>query len=808
MPNWAIVIGIDQYWVPQACLRGAVRDALKMREWLVNVDGGAVPNRNLFLLLGPAPNSPQPPAGVQALPATQDKLIEAIELLLNRSGGRGERFFFYYSGHGLSSRIDFSQEDGIIPTDFSNILTTKALTLRSIFELFQGVQFQEQYFFVDACRNIPWEKEFRLGDYPLPRKLTPPVPPQFTMFATSPGVKAIEIRQAGDERGAFTEALLAGLGGAGTAKVWDEEAQEYVVRWDNLFKYVEAQVQQKRLDVGNDLIQAPRQRGERGSQNPVLGRFSEGTFAPERLEISLEPQAVLGQAELMVGDLGGTLETAKNFSQLPVRFNLEPRTYSVRAFAPGHRLEKRYYSVDLYEPLELSVRLVPGEPPSSQNQVFDPMKGIGDEHASLHVRTPDPLAYLEITDNTGAVLRSAQGELRVGDLLPGFYRARLRTPEGGTVEELVELLPGEAEAVDLESPQLPETELFWQMLGQAGITAEADNTLFPSEAIGPAANMQVSTLLALAGGAASEDTGMGEKLRHSGVWSFSEMVGGQARNGVQILLGMSIHTPQQTQDFLSKARLRIWRQDEAVPQAAVELTQAPDIAGLAGHAWDLPPGAYWLAFEMPEQPALVFAVTVLEERLTLIVLEHSSGGPLNIYQYLPSLTPGEPADPRYSGARFPILRRLELIQRSYISGRLDQAYQDAWQLLSAKWVDPMAGCLGAYLLIRLGRTNELSTAVDNLTHSFDGLSDGYLLKAVYEANQGHRDEALRAYRDALGRGLPIFSDGLALLAAALDEYQIDHPRADFARRAFEQRARGMLWAVMPIPLLSAGEALF
>ena len=28
MANWAVVIGINQYWLPRACLAGAVKDAL------------------------------------------------------------------------------------------------------------------------------------------------------------------------------------------------------------------------------------------------------------------------------------------------------------------------------------------------------------------------------------------------------------------------------------------------------------------------------------------------------------------------------------------------------------------------------------------------------------------------------------------------------------------------------------------------------------------------------------------------------------------------------------------------------------
>src|SRR5262249_36327959 len=155
-----------------------------------------------------------------------DSLILAMEELLRRAG---ENFYFYFAGHGLTSRMDFSNENGIVLDDFTDRLTTKSLTVRSIIEGFQAADFRQQFFFIDACVNIPWEREFRLGEYPNPRSPRTPPPPQFVMYATSPGVKAIEIQEAGNEHGAFTATLLEALAGKGNAKVWDNEMQEYVV---------------------------------------------------------------------------------------------------------------------------------------------------------------------------------------------------------------------------------------------------------------------------------------------------------------------------------------------------------------------------------------------------------------------------------------------------------------------------------------------------------------------------------------------------------------------------------------------------
>jgi len=191
--NWALVIGVDQYWTPAACLRGAVRDALEMRAWLLSAEGGNVPADNLFLLLSPAADSAK--VDISPVPsATRDNIVLILDDLLQASGGQGERFFFYFAGHGATARIDFSNQDSIVPTDFTPRLTAKAIPLRSIFEHLQASQFGEQFFFVDACRNIPWEKEereFRVGPLDVPRRPEPPVPPQFIMYATAPLLRAL-----------------------------------------------------------------------------------------------------------------------------------------------------------------------------------------------------------------------------------------------------------------------------------------------------------------------------------------------------------------------------------------------------------------------------------------------------------------------------------------------------------------------------------------------------------------------------------------------------------------------------------------
>ncbi|MBN1461012.1 MAG: caspase family protein [Armatimonadetes bacterium] len=827
MANWAIVIGIDRYWRPERHLKGAVSDALKVREWLTDVNGGAVPSRNLTLLVSPTSNGSQIPPGVTTLDATRDNIVAAIAKLLQISNGQGDRFFFYYSGHGLNCRRDFANENAIVPSDFTDLHTDKALSLKSIYELFRATQFSEQFFIVDGCRNIPWETEFRIGDYPHPRKSTPPVPPQFIMYATSPGLTATQVIQAGDARGAFTEALLDGLHGQGIAKVWDEVIGQYVLRWENLFRYVEAQVASRKLEAGGEFIQVPRQDGEHGSENPELARFSGGSFPQEHLDVELEPSEAVHQAEVVVGDLGGVIQQKSGITQVPVRFDLEPRTYSVRAGAPGYRSEKRFYPVHLYGQKTVPVRLVkaaatpidiqwstldylgPGGPALHPHTVSPPTapmanltKGLGEPPTpgTVELRSRDPLAKLELADDTGRIIASGQEALQVEDLAPGFYRGRLVTPEGDAIDHLIELTPGEREEVLLRAPLPPDSELFRQVAETAGFDIESDNTIRPSEATGPAAMLQVSTILALAAGAANEVTYAGEKLGQIGVTPFHDIAGPAATSGVQIVLGVEGSTPNLAGEYVSQIRLGCWRQSESPPGATQPPALSPSQPGLGQYAWDKDPGPYWLSIEAPGQRAVALAITVLPDRVALIVFHRDAGGDVSIHHYLPSLAPDCQEDPRTGiDLSFPLLRRSELIQRSYSSGRLEEPDRYAAELLYLKWIEPIAGCLGGYIMLRTNPTRDLlKIAVGNMTSHFGDLSDSHVLKADYLAAKGQESQSAETFAKALDHGLPVVSEGLVRLVDGVHRHQIDHPAVPLFEEALRKRVRGLLWTAVPV----------
>ncbi len=77
MNDWAIVVSVDHYpasanWT----LRGAVCDAIGMRDWLLSPHGANIAPDHLTLLLAPVPGAPAPT--VNFTEATHDRDVDLM----------------------------------------------------------------------------------------------------------------------------------------------------------------------------------------------------------------------------------------------------------------------------------------------------------------------------------------------------------------------------------------------------------------------------------------------------------------------------------------------------------------------------------------------------------------------------------------------------------------------------------------------------------------------------------------------------------------------------------------------------------
>jgi len=1057
MANWAIVIGINEYWNPAANLRGAVDDALKMVGWLTNQKGGDVPPQNLCLLTRPTP----PPSTFPLHPrivkrdATYDDVVEAGIDLVNKSGGQGERFFFYFSGHGLINHMNFVDESVMVLADFSNVHPEKSITISSVREYFGNTAFTEQFFFFDACRNmLDWKREFRVGEFPLPGESDPArlqSVSQCVLSATSPGLRAIEL----NERGAFTEVLLAGLGGAGKAKIYDKDKDEYLVRADRLFAYVKEEVSKKKILVTEPpapaLYQSVYPEIKNVTVQPTLAHIPRNAVDTERLELYIEPDGLWTQTTVKVRLTSEDAEYDKEIAPIngvPVEFPpaILPMFYTVRVEASGFRPEKRRWPFELYEPKRLDVRLIPNPSPSGQhteggvidvnamsedmafgqrvkgaakdalsavtsnrsleregerenamdnahheaNSVFDESDGVrnasvgasagtstgrsrmvtgmfrdrdsaekayssinsrgyskddvnvlmGDETRKMHfsddapsselgdkalegagvgsaiggtvgavlaaiaaigtsvalpgiglvvagplaaalagagaggltgglvgalvgsgipedrareyeagvkeggivmginprndedadyfsnefkthrgesiyrdtqdlqvavtvknidhtpipaqliVKATDILAPLEVTDNAGTMLKAGHGSLTITDLKPGFYRARLVTPEGQATEEVIELSSGERETVLLAAPQPPNAGLFKTIVDNTKFYIKKDDhTLHLSESIGAMATAQLTTMLTLVGSIVDERYGWGPKTEGLSLKSFRDETPDGTTSGLRVICADETVPAEGVTEHSSKSKVRFWLQEQAIPSSFDTLAASAKIAALSQFTSAASPGTYWLSLELPERNPVVFPVAVLSNRLMLLVVHLSTQGSVRVFNYSPSLDLTE-----FPGEKAVALRRLELMQRFYLNGQLEHAYQNAPDLHNAKLVDPLAGCLSGYTMLKLGKAAELDVVARYMVNNFGELSDSFVLMAEHLTTLNNIDAAADAYRTALSRGVPLFADGLVRLLSGVQKHHIEHHRVELIKEVYMRRARGLLWS--------------
>src|SRR3954454_13979501 len=613
MASWAVVIGINRYWLPQACLDGAVKDALDMRKWLLDPNGGNVAKENLTLLL--APREGEEPRNVRWADATKDNIVQGIADLVQRSGGQGERLYFFYAGHGITARVANSDETTIVGTDFTDVLTDNSCTLSSLLEFFETTQFQNQFFFVDACRNIPWKGEIVPGRWTRPQLRDPGLPPvqQFTFYATSPGSEAREA----DERGAFTKVLVDGLRGDGAAKAWSPEGDGYVVRWDRLVRYVGGEFERLNLPVTGG-YQRPQEVVTRGAaqQDPLLSRFAPGSFKNLRLTVRLEPGAVGKAAEVSVIDEYEPVETEPTRRGNALVFSLAPKTYGVIARADAHTPTKCRPPVDLYAPLEVTLQpepvaaapapeadapaAAPAPPPAAAAAAPAPAarrrsgraardRAPAGPAASLSVRCGDAFAPIEIADGTGKVLvvgHSGRNGLRLDDLAPGFYRVRLRSPEGGVEEKVVELEPDEHEHATLGGPSEKRSAVVQEVIERAKLPVLPDNTVELADSVGPVVAPQLSTLLTVAGGV--ELGGGRRQLGSLGLHGPRRV--GAVQTAAYVLVGIDSEAPADASSFLRSMRLRLWPMGTPVPKETAAVSPAKSVDGIGELVQSSQPG--------------------------------------------------------------------------------------------------------------------------------------------------------------------------------------------------------------------------
>jgi hypothetical protein len=782
--RWAIVIGIDEYDRDDLRLDAAVSDAQRFRDWVTRKDGGNVQETQLKLLLGPAAGADSPDARPRP---TKDNIVTAINDVVTAAGDEAERLYFYFSGHGITARVSNRDEGALVTPGFDEVHTDHSLAIRSLTEHFETTPFKDQFFFIDACRNIPWkDREFEIGRWPIPRERDPGKPPvqQFILFATSPGLTAAE----GAWSGAFTDVLMDAFDGKDRAKAWSWERNCYEVRWERLATYVNKIMSERRqrtqppAEVSPVEVpyQIPQDAGSRGvagrDRDALMVSFPQGHFPSLKLKVKFALEPPYERANMSVLDAIGqpvvsALGVAPGASQ---EFDLPPRTYAVQALTTDNRVGVLRAPIELYEtvedpPVELSPPSAPPKAGVEEAVVPEDSGQAGSAEAvgTIAIEGADPLAAAEIRDEAGLV----RGVVGTGDskLPPGFYRVSAFGPERTGDEQFVVLKAGEREPVTLKLPPEP------------------DHVAALAEALGVdrAAWAQASTYVTAAVGKGLQ--GCAEAWRALGLEAPRER-----RPGVAFLAVPGDGNPAAVEGL----SVRIWPAGDAIPKRVTRLV--PSDAGVAAviiEATATEP--HWLAVEPARGDATVVALPLLPHRLATVIAQVDADR-ARAYQLHPVAGAHESSTPQR-------LISVEYLERQLLSGRIDGAEALAKKLAEAAGQDPFAGCVAGYVLLRLGCHRDLAGLASSLAVAAPNLSDAYILRGECEAAAGSAEAARQAFTDAVTTGIPAFGEGLTRLLEGLRANGFVHPRGALVRHIFQRHAQGSMWAAfVPRRKLKAG----
>jgi hypothetical protein len=778
--NWAIVIGIDNYtgW-PAGGLHGAVRDAEAMREWLIDRSGGDVDKNHLFTLLSAHPASPAGAGPNEIGESTKDALTDLISALAARVNAGADRFFFYFAGHGLSNTGGpIGHDDAIAFSDFSPNHPERSLQTEHIFAKLGAMPFTEEFFFIDACRDTPWTGPKPIfGNFSTELQLEPdrPAPMQVQIFATTPGKRAAEVGLAGNERGAFTTVLLAGLRGQGPAKRYDPGLGQYRVLPTSLFGFVRERIRALKLSGGgaNPSIQIPQMYckiAELGNPDPSIVSVAPKSVAPVDLIVAVAPKEAPPPPPARV-EIRRDEQVVAGGEWLgkPLQFTLPQRDYRVTTVSDVYLQEPDPVLVNLYDPAEALLSWRRKDRDSSPPAISGGGSGGGGPSgkATLTVRSSDRLAPLEIVAEGGKLIAQGLGEVVSRALKPGFYTARLRMPDRRPVEQPVSLNADDVTELQLGGPRL-KGRVLDEIIASKIALKVGDEAVEVSKIVGPIAAPQVGTVLGLAAivgdfpnDAAARDTRLARLGFGKSAWDQNLDVIVTLAEGHESPRGVSI---------------QVSPIDDPTKRTAV-LAEPLALPATTRGRIELTPRMYWLAIQLPQLARLVVPVAIFEGEITRVVVEVPADGGATLVMYNSRL-----------GLDQARLRLVDLFERAVIADHVDGALKMAERLRRDGWSDPVARAIEGAVRLRFGQVAKVGSIAEGLVASWPLLSDGWALLGL--AGVLPMEVAATQSLDA---GIPVVSDTARALSRRVQALNLPHPGRQLLARVVTATYPGSFW---------------
>lgn len=811
----AIVIGIDHYPKPEWCLTGAVRDAVAFARWCVTA-GGVAP-KDLTLHLSPRPNEPSltellkphqgaPDLSVQAKPATHDAIARTFHKYRTGAGKDAERLWFYYAGHGLSAPAAAPNAGPLlVPADEDDLdfyVNTRPLGLETFRGSMEDISPKEQFFFVDACRDVLQTTASKVLSQQLLWDVRSvdddKLATQNVFLATTAGQRAKEIRG----HGLFSRALLAALRGLGP-QLKDPDVlpkTQKELYFNDLVEFVTEAVKHALQDLPGvqpaDLKGVPYARANRITGNILIAEFDPNALPTAKIGAILEPAAARPSARIEFLHFQQGKWIARTENPVPVgppvpevaTFEVCGGKHPLRITAQGFE-ELLIPKILVYEDKRFPIELRPisgpaPQPPPADEKILEAQDS--GATATVIVRCHDRLARVAVVDARGKELGRGYEEVRVEDLIPGPYSVSAELTSTDRVEQTIYLHAGQTHEVSLDIVAPPVSPALKQELQTSSIFLDG-NYSHPSENFGPVANTRLGSILAYAAWAARWPVSAGfHRLRAMGVdpmpslessgSALQVLVGDVAETGAPFARSCLLHVESVIDSPLQRGNVIIIGSARPV-RIPLPLTPLQGFAVAQQASLLSPAGPIRLHTEMPGFAPASFALTLLRGFVTTLVISREADGEVDVQQYF---NPIDPSVPVAQGFEPPLLDDVRLVELAWraLQGRdtLDDIEYSG--LLEGKRSNPLLGIIAGYRMFRTEREHQFRVTSEppanegrvgpsplwNMVYLFPGLPDVHVLAGLYDPER--RDEH---FQRAMNTGTPVMVEGFWTLVEWLTE---------------------------------------
>lgn len=742
----ALIVAIEEYASVEggalaASLPGTLQAATEFRDWLVEKwRGEGRPAAETQVLFCSEPRV----AGERG--ARRADVIGALAELKQTGRNTTDELYVYFSGHGFGFEgIPGTRSDVLVTADFQSGMLTPMCCLK-LDEIVTWLRSHlgpgHHYYFIDACRNILTVNQVQVANQL-------PWDPQdseeattYVLQSTVPGAPALV-------SGPFAQTLVAGLRGAGKAKVWEPAVTDsMLVKYESLRRFLK-----ERLRDSQPITH--RVEGEDGEADAVLAR------------IRPVPQCTLTlNLNAAAGDEKGTVTLRRStsaepreivFEKSPLALTLEPDFYSVRLALDGASVVPvGDVPVELFEDAQVEFELLPAD---TRGLTMSGAAFAREKDPSLAVDVPDGVSYKLRNVETGReeVFRASTR----ATLSAGTYAVTLSSREGVTLRRgEIALRAGDAKDLDLGAwgDSVPHRSIADRLPGGPGGLdfSESLNELVTDPDLG-------LWLALLGGGRILGAQGDYSKIARFPLADFSRA--GAGESPVYVLAGFEDGTASLQAGLSTGAE---------VPWQAAE--RPAGMAGIRHVAFSPRPGPLLVSMQVAGQAPFTVASLASPNRGTLLVLTLDEEGAPRVSQFLLPLGHLVAHLPREVASR---LRGRNHLRDVMFLARASRAFRkrrrlaqeftghELQELLYSKWLDPIGASLAAYELVRRGDKTDLPEVVRNMKEYFPDLPDTAALARLAGKPRTRR------------RGVPLFLDGVRAFSDFADWLPLPAGQLDF-----------------------------